>query len=101
MKPVAWNGARIPSKPSAVRVGSFTNTSPEICLTTVVTPATGGLSPDGSSSQALPTPSLSVSAWSLLALAGQLSPASGMPSLSASATWTKNAMVAGDGSTLP
>ncbi len=87
-KPVSWNGARIPEKPSVVFVGSFTNTSPESALTTLVSPGTGGTLPGGRTSQALPTPSASLSAWSELATAGQLSRESGTPSPSVSATGT-------------
>ena len=68
--PLAWNGARMPSKPSVVRVGSFTNTSPETTLTTLVSPGFGGTLPGGSASQASPTPSASPSAWSELARPG-------------------------------
>ena len=68
----------MPRKPSRrVPAGSFTNTSPETWRTIVFTPATGGTLPAGSCSQALPTPSASPSAWSLLATAGQLSAGSG------------------------
>ena len=55
MNPLSWNGARIPRNPNRLGTGSFTNTSPEICRTTVLTPATGGTLPGASSSQTLPT----------------------------------------------
>ena len=67
------------------RPGSLTKTSPEICRTIVVTPATGATLPAGSCSQALPMPSASTSAWSALAAAGQLSLESATPSRSVSA----------------
>ena len=84
--------------------GSLTNTSPESWRTTAVTPAVGGVLPDGSSSQASPTPSLSPSDWSVLASAGQLSLVSGSPSLSLSGTGgagTVKPAVAGVGSRRP
>ena len=60
------------------------NTSPLIAVTCAFAPATTGASPGGRMSHASPTLSPSSSAWPEFATSGQLSLASGIPSLSVS-----------------
>jgi hypothetical protein len=92
-----------------VRVGNFTNTSPDTTLTTLVSPGLGGTFPGGSVSQALPTPSPSPSVWSEFATSGQLSLGSCTPSPSRSGfgggggafgAFTVNVASAGDASSV-
>src|SRR4051794_24687118 len=106
-KPASWKGTRsVVVNAVEALGGSFTNTSPETSETVVVRPATAGIVPDGSVSQASPILSPSLSAWSALAAAGQLSLASGTPSPSASGGgggggWTVHVRTAGEASTAP